>query len=230
MLPSCLVRFVLGIHMHWLFTFLGLLLRTHFDGSRCFAWILCLTWLPLCRSCSDEPAPGLTELPNYTMNVNEAIDADVRKENLHAIVERPVAALNGLGERATTMFSEMNVTTIRDLGEWSLYKKALAIKTLADVEVEGARASPCILNIDEAVVEAYEAKSFKEILDAPVTALQGVGESAAEALAIHHVDTVRKLADFKYCAWASALLTLSASENTKSAAEKTQETLLKRLE
>lgn len=178
----------------------------------------------------DEPAPGLTELPNYTMNVNEAIDADVRKENLHAIVERPVAALNGLGERATTMFSEMNVTTIRDLGEWSLYKKALAIKTLADVEVEGARASPCILNIDEAVVEAYEAKSFKEILDAPVTALQGVGESAAEALAIHHVDTVRKLADFKYCAWASALLTLSASENTKSAAEKTQETLLKRLE
>lgn len=172
----------------------------------------------------------MTELPNYTMNVNAAVDANVRKDNLHDIVNRPVAALNGLGTRATTMFSELNVATVRDLGEWSLYKKAVAIKTLADVEEEGARASPCILNIDEAVVEAYEAKSFKEILDAPLTALQGVGEGAAEALAIHHVDTVRKLAEFKFCAWASALLTLSASENTQTAAEKTQNTLLKRLE
>lgn len=178
----------------------------------------------------DEAPPALTELPTYTMNVNGALDAGVRKENLHTIVDRPVAALNGLGERATTMFTELNVKTIRDLGEWPLYKKALAIATLAEVEEEGARTSPCILNIDEAVVEAYEAKSLKEILDAPVTALQGVGESAAEALGIHHVDTVRKLAEFKYCAWASALLTLSESENTQSAAEKTQETLLKRLE
>eukprot|EP00168_Porphyra_purpurea_P016869 TRINITY_DN560_c0_g1_i6.p5 TRINITY_DN560_c0_g1~~TRINITY_DN560_c0_g1_i6.p5 ORF type:complete len:114 (+),score=58.13 TRINITY_DN560_c0_g1_i6:622-963(+) len=108
-------------------------------------------------------------------------------------------------------------------------KKAAAIVALADIEETGAREAPCILNIDKAVTEEFEAKSFKEIVDAPVTALQGVGESAAEALAIHHVDTVRKLASFKYCAWATALVTLADAENTQSPAEKTQETLLKRL-
>jgi len=179
--------------------------------------------------CSDDPLPGLKELPNYTMNVNGALDADVRKDNLHGIADRPISSLLGLGERATTMFKEFNVSTIRDLSEWSLYKKASAIATLANIEEAGAREAPCILNIDGAVTEEYEVKSLKEIVDAPVTALQGVGESAAEALAIHHVDTVRKLAEFKYCAWATALITLAEAENTKSAAEKTQETLLKRL-
>lgn len=164
------------------------------------------------------------------MNINGAIDADARKENLHTIVDRPVAVLNGLGERATTMMKELNITTVRDLAGWSLYKMASAIAALAEVEEEGGRASPCIMNIDGAVVQAYEAKSLKEILDSPVEALLGVGEGAAAALAIHHVDTVRKLAEFKYCVWATALVTLAELENTKSDAEKTLKTQLKRLE
>ena len=69
------------------------------------------------------------------------------------------------------------------------------------------------MNINKAVDKAYEKKSFKEIVDAPVDALQGVSEKDAELLKqAFNIKTVRDLANLKYSKWARAIVTLADTE------------------
>ena len=65
-------------------------------------------------------------------------------------------------------------------------------------------------DIGKFVDKAYEGKSFAEIADAPVDALQGV--SAADATALKtalNIKTVRDLANNKYVRWAQAITDLA---------------------
>ncbi|TGN17318.1 hypothetical protein [Leptospira idonii] len=69
------------------------------------------------------------------------------------------------------------------------------------------------MNISKAVDKAYEGKSFKEIADAPVDALQGVSEGDAKHLKeAFNVKTVKDLANLKYVKWAQAIVTLAETE------------------
>ena len=69
------------------------------------------------------------------------------------------------------------------------------------------------MNIDKAVIKAYEKKSFKEIANSPVYALQGISESAAQKLKeALNVKTVKDLAKLKYVRWAQAIVTFSELE------------------
>ena len=69
------------------------------------------------------------------------------------------------------------------------------------------------MNINKAVDKAYEKKTFKEIADAPVDALQGVSEKDAELLKqAFNVKTVRDLANLKYAKLARAIVTLADTE------------------
>ena len=66
------------------------------------------------------------------------------------------------------------------------------------------------MQINKAVDKAYEKKSFKELADAPVDALQGVSEGDAQKLKeAFNVKTIRDLATLKYVRWAQAITTLS---------------------
>jgi antitoxin component HigA of HigAB toxin-antitoxin module len=58
--------------------------------------------------------------------------------------------------------------------------------------------------------KAYEQKSFAELVDAPVAALQGVSEADGEALkAAFNIKTIGDLATNKFVLWAQAINTLS---------------------
>ena len=58
--------------------------------------------------------------------------------------------------------------------------------------------------------KAYESKSLKEILDAPVSALAGVTEEDAELLKrAFRIKTVGDLGKNKYCLAANAMLQLT---------------------
>lgn len=80
------------------------------------------------------------------------------------------------------------------------------------------------------VVTEYESKSLTEIVAAPTAALEGISADKGELLAELGANTVGELGTFKYCLWAEALVELAEHEHTKTSAERTQETLLKRLE
>lgn len=69
------------------------------------------------------------------------------------------------------------------------------------------------MNINKAVDKAFEGKSFKELADAPVSALSGVSDADAEKLkAAFNVKTIGDLAKLKYVKWAQAIVTLAETE------------------
>lgn len=68
-------------------------------------------------------------------------------------------------------------------------------------------------DIAKFVDKAYEGKSFAEIADAPVDALQGVSAGDAEHLkAAFNIKTVRDLANHKFVRWAQAITTLAGDK------------------
>ena len=69
------------------------------------------------------------------------------------------------------------------------------------------------MNINKFVDKAYEKKTLKEIVNAPVDALQGVSAGDAELLKkAFNVKTVGDLAKLKYVKWAQAIATLAEGE------------------
>jgi len=69
------------------------------------------------------------------------------------------------------------------------------------------------MNINNAVTKAYEGKSFKEIVNAPVDALQGVSAADAAALkAAFNITTVGDLAKNKFFRWAQSIANLAETE------------------
>ncbi len=69
------------------------------------------------------------------------------------------------------------------------------------------------MNINLAIDKAWESKSLKEVVEAPVSALSGVSEADAKKLAeAFGVKTIGELADCKYFHWAVAIKTLSSRE------------------
>lgn len=76
----------------------------------------------------------------------------------------------------------------------------------------------------------YEAKSLKEILASPVSSLQGLSEKVGALLAELNVNTVKDLAEFKFCQRAEAIVTMAEFEQTKTDVELKAERMLKKLE
>jgi len=69
------------------------------------------------------------------------------------------------------------------------------------------------MNIKFALDKAFEGKSFKELVDAPVDALQGVSKGDAELL--HKAFKIKTIGDFaklKYAKWAQAIVLLAETE------------------
>jgi len=82
------------------------------------------------------------------------------------------------------------------------------------------------MNINTIVDDAFADKSFRDICNAPVSALRGV--SAKDAKALHetfNVRTIGELADLKFVRWASAIRTL-ACEEADTPAQAAKESLL----
>lgn len=69
------------------------------------------------------------------------------------------------------------------------------------------------MNIKKAVDKAYENKSLKELVSAPVDALQGISANDAKLLKeAFNVKTIEDLANLKYVKWAQAIVTLASVE------------------
>ena len=69
------------------------------------------------------------------------------------------------------------------------------------------------MNINNAIVKAYEEKTLKEICDAPIDALQGVSEGDVEKLKeAFNIKTVKDLANCKFFLWVQAIVKLAETE------------------
>ena len=69
------------------------------------------------------------------------------------------------------------------------------------------------MDIKNILDKEYEKKTLKEIVAAPVSALQGVSEGDAQKLKeAFNVKTVKDLAKLKYVKWAQAIVTFADLE------------------
>ena len=82
------------------------------------------------------------------------------------------------------------------------------------------------MNIDTIVNEQFRGKTFRELADAPLSALRGIGEQQARALAdALGVKTIGDLASLQAVSFAVAIKALAGSE-TQSSKEQAGQTLL----
>ena len=68
------------------------------------------------------------------------------------------------------------------------------------------------ININKAVDKAYEGKSLKELVDMPIAGFEGISEETGKHLEKLGLKTVRDLAEWKFVAWAQAIVTLAKTE------------------
>eukprot|EP01094_Clydonella_sp_ATCC50884_P015023 TRINITY_DN255_c0_g1_i1.p1 TRINITY_DN255_c0_g1~~TRINITY_DN255_c0_g1_i1.p1 ORF type:complete len:202 (-),score=83.20 TRINITY_DN255_c0_g1_i1:281-832(-) len=70
------------------------------------------------------------------------------------------------------------------------------------------------LNVNLALMKATEIKGFREVLDLPPSALQGIAEHSDADLKKLHINTVRELGEYKFYKLAKAVVTLAEKEET----------------
>ena len=97
------------------------------------------------------------------------------------LVTAEVSTMQGIGPKATEVAAELHINTVEDLANYKYYKWARALATLAETELKGDRPEGSMMNVNKMVDKAYETMSLKEIVDAPVAALQGVSDAAGSA-------------------------------------------------
>jgi len=69
------------------------------------------------------------------------------------------------------------------------------------------------MNLNKALDKAFETKSFKELVNSPVSALQGISDNDAKLLNdAFKVKTIGDLANLKFVKWAQAIVTASEFE------------------
>jgi predicted RecB family nuclease len=82
------------------------------------------------------------------------------------------------------------------------------------------------MNIQSIVDQSFHTKSFRELAEAPISALRGVSQSDARALSqAFGINTIAELANLNFFKWAAAIQTLAQVEND-TPAQQAQETLL----
>lgn len=68
-------------------------------------------------------------------------------------------------------------------------------------------------NVDKFLDKAFEKHEFADLVDAPVSALEGVSDADGEALAkALNIKTIGDLATNKYVLWAQAITTLGGGK------------------
>jgi predicted flap endonuclease-1-like 5' DNA nuclease len=104
--------------------------------------------------------------------------------------------LQGIGPKHDEILESLHLATVKDMATFKFYLAAKAVQTLSTVE-GSFRPEGSAMNVDNLVDQAYEAKSFMELLEAPISALQGLTEKAETTLSGMGVKTIGDLAGCK---------------------------------
>eukprot|EP00977_Amphora_coffeiformis_P002342 scaffold437_cov159-Amphora_coffeaeformis.AAC.21 len=172
-------------------------------------------------------AKSADDWSSHAMNIEECVMKADETKFLSEIAEGDLRILQGIGPKADKVLEAMGLKTIKDLAEYKFYHIAKSIKTLS--ETEGKRMPNSTMNLDNALDKEHETKSLKEILELPISALEGLTTKADETLKDLGVTTIADLAEFKYAAWAEAIVTLAPYEETKTKEERHKERALNKL-
>lgn len=152
-----------------------------------------------------------SDLSNHTLNCSKALKKVDETHSFSLLAKEDVSILQGIGPTRLEALHNLGIKTIPDLASFKYYQTARAIVTLAAAEEE-TRPLESAMNINKALDKAYETRSFQELVNAPVSALQGISEAKGVMLHELGVSTINDLAKLKYCHWAESIVWLSKFE------------------
>ena len=151
------------------------------------------------------------DLSKHTLNCSKALKKVDETHSFSDLSKEEVSILQGIGPNRLEALHSLGIQTIPDLAKYEQHHTARAIVALAATE-ERSRHSESVMNINKGLDKAYETKSFTELVDAPVAALQGISEQKGAMLHELGVTTIGDLANLKYCHWAESIVWLSKFE------------------
>eukprot|EP01024_Parvocaulis_polyphysoides_P045111 TRINITY_DN4201_c0_g1_i2.p2 TRINITY_DN4201_c0_g1~~TRINITY_DN4201_c0_g1_i2.p2 ORF type:complete len:212 (+),score=17.09 TRINITY_DN4201_c0_g1_i2:54-638(+) len=149
---------------------------------------------------------------DHQFEINEALVKGYESKSLRSIREESVRAIQGIGPKSEEALNALGVKTVQDLANWQYFKIARSMVVL-EPTCGGQRPDYSSMNIDWAVDKEFEKLTLKEMVDAPVDAIQGLSDRASNLLKIFSIRTVRDLGQFKYCQRAEAICLLAEFED-----------------
>ena len=120
--------------------------------------------------------------------------------------------LQGIGPKHSEQLEQLGMKTVKQLADYKFYHLSKAIETLAETEEKGNRFETSLQNLNKGLDKEFENYALQDLLDQPVHALQGLTPKAGETFASLGVKTIGDLANFKYCQWAEAIVTVAKFE------------------
>jgi len=166
---------------------------------------------------------------DHKMNCSEALMKADESRHFTDIAKDSISAIQGIGPHAKEVLDTLGLHTVHDLGTYKFFLMARALKTLSETETKDGRAKGSVMNVDKALDKEFESKTFKQIVESPIHAMEGLTEKADAKLKELGVKTIGDLADWKYARWAEAICEMAKHENTLTATERKKEKELKKL-
>lgn len=183
---------------------------------------------------SDEAEPvtkkqkSTDDWKDHKMNIGGAVMKEDEGKNLNDIKASGIRSIQGIGEKSADEISTaLGLETVADMATYKFYVICKGIVTLA--ATEETRPSGSVMNIDRALDKDSEAKSLKELLDCPLSVLQGLTEKVDGALKVLGIGTIGELGTNKYFQYAEAIAALADYEELQTAEERKAEKLQKQL-
>ena len=155
-----------------------------------------------------------------TLNCAQALIKAHEGESFSNISKQDVTALQGIGPKHQEQLHRLRLKTVADMANYKFYHLAKAITVLAETENEEGRLPESVMNINKGIDKAHEKQSFKQLVDAPVAALQGISEASGETFKLLGVATIGDLGRLKYCRWAEAMQVAAKYEESMASSEK----------
>ena len=162
-------------------------------------------------SCRALLSTSATDYSRHTLNASKALKKVDETHSFSILATEDVSILQGIGPARLEALHSLGIKTIPDLANFKFFHTARAIVALAATE-ESNRLPESTMNINKALDKAYETKTFQELVDAPVSALQGISDAKGVTLNELGVATIADLAKLRYCQWAESFVWLSKFE------------------
>ena len=181
---------------------------------------------------TEEPAAKKakpTGWEDHKLNCSEALMKSDEARHFNDIAKDSLSTIQGIGPHAKEVLDALGLHTVHDLGTYKFFLMARALKTLSETETKDGRHKNSVMNVDKALDKEFESKSFKDIVDSPIHALEGLSEKAEAKLKDLGVKTIADLAEWKYARWAEAICEIAKYENTLTATQRKEERELKKL-
>jgi len=164
----------------------------------------------------DELISSEQKLLTPIFNFNNALTREYESKPLKAIANAPLSCLKGIGHKKSSFIAQVGPKTVRGLANWRYANWAEALCIMESTAEVGARDFAHVahkMNINKAVISAWEGQSVTQLLQAPLHAFEGLTEKQDAIFKTIGIRHIRDLGNWKYYKWARAVCALAKAES-----------------